>query len=145
MMKEFKKKATDIGLLWLRVMIGLAIASHGYGKIFGGQMDRFAEGVAAMGFPLPGFFAWSAGLSEFLGGSLIAIGLATRPSALFVFITMGVAVFIRHGADPFSRKELALAYWAMAGAVMLLGPGRWSLDALLCRRFHGEESGEVSQ
>lgn len=104
------------------------MAYHGYGKVFRGKMDRFAEGVAAMGFPLLGFFAWSAGLSEFLGGLLIVIGLGTRPSALFVFITMGVAAFIRHGADPFSRKELALAYWAMAGAVILWGPdaGRWT-------------------
>lgn len=86
-----------------------------------------------MGFPLPGLFAWAAALSEFLGGILVALGLATRPAAFFVFATMAVAAFIRHAPDPFRVKELALAYWTMAGTLILMGGGPWSLDALLCR------------
>jgi len=124
----------DVGLLWLRILMGLGIASHGWQKIFGGQMDRFAAGIAEMGFPLPGLFAWAAALSELLGGLLIVLGLGTRAAALFVFATMSIAAFIRHAPDPFSKKELALAYWTMAGLLILAGAGRFSLDALLKKR-----------
>lgn len=73
------------------------------------------------------------------GGLLIALGLATRPAAFLVLVTMGVAAFIRHAADPFRVKELALAYWTIAGALILTGGGPWSLDALLCRRRAGKQ------
>lgn len=119
---------TDIGLLWLRILMGAGIAYHGYGKIFGGRMDGFTQGVAELGFPFPEFFAWSAALSEFAGGICIALGLFTRPAALFVFITMSVAAFIRHADDPFQAKELALAFWTISGSLILLGSGLFSLD-----------------
>jgi putative oxidoreductase len=84
-----------------------------------------------MGFPAPKLFAWAASLSEFLGGICIALGLFTRPAALFVFTTMAVAIFIKHGQDPFKRKELAMAYWTISGALMGLGAGKFSLDHLI--------------
>lgn len=121
----------NAGLLWLRIFMGAGVAMHGYGKIFGGRIEMFTQGVADMGFPFPGVFAWAAALSEFVGGILIGMGLATRWAAFFVFATMSVAAFIRHSADPFSTKELALAYWTMAGALLLTGGGRLSLDYFL--------------
>ena len=130
---EMRAALQDFGLLWLRVLMGLGMANHGWGKVFGGHMDRFAEGVAALGFPLPGLFAWAAALSELAGGLLVAFGVVTRPAAAFIFFTMLVAAFVRHGADPFQKKELALAYLVMSGAVALLGAGRWSIDAWLYR------------
>lgn len=126
-----KENLLDIGILWLRLLTGAGIAYHGYGKVFGGHIDKFAEGIATMGFPAPELFAWAASLSEFLGGICIALGLFTRPAALFVFVTMFVAAFIKHGADPLKRKELALAYWTISGALMLIGPGKFSLDHLI--------------
>ncbi len=83
-----------------------------------------------MGFPTPVVFAWLAALSEFGGGILVAIGLATRAAALFVFATMSVAAFVAHADDPLRVKELALAYWTMAGAVALCGPGPYSVDGI---------------
>jgi putative oxidoreductase len=46
---------------------------------------------------------------------------------------MSVAAFIRHAADPFDVKELAFAYWVMAMAIVLIGPGLFSFDHLIHR------------
>lgn len=130
-MSEREKDWTDLGLLWLRILMGTGIATHGYGKIFGGHLAGFAEGVAKLGFPMPELSAWAAALSEFAGGILVALGLGTRVAAFFVFCTMGVAAFLHHRADPFSVKELALAYWTMSGALVLLGGGKFTLGSLI--------------
>lgn len=121
------------GWTLVRVVFGLTLAlGHGLSKVTG-DMSRFAEGVANLGFPFPLFFAWCASLAEFLGGLLVAVGLFTRPAAAFAGFTMLVALF-RHRADPFGRMELALLYLTVMVAVALVGAGPWSLDARLRRR-----------
>jgi putative oxidoreductase len=125
-------KLQSFGLLWLRVLMGTGIAYHGYGKLFGGHMDKFREGVVALGMPAE--MAWVAALSEFLGGILVALGLGTRFAAFFVFATMSVAAFLVHAQDPLLKKELALAYWTISGALIFLGAGSFSLDARLKRK-----------
>ncbi len=131
--KKTMSSAVSFGLLWLRVLAGLGIASHGWQKIAGGFMPKFIAGVAEMGFPMPELFAWAAALSELVGGALLMLGLGTRVAALSVFATMSVAAFIRHAHDPMQVKELALAYWAMSGALLFTGGGRYSLGALVRR------------
>ena len=123
--------SVDAGLAWLRILAGIGIATHGFGKIFGGHMGGFADGVAQMGFPFPAFCAWAAALSEFAGGICLAAGLGTRIAAFFIWVTMSVALFIRHAADPFSDKELAYLYWTIASALMVLGGGRFTLKQVL--------------
>ena len=127
----------SLGIAVLRILVGGAMANHGFGKIFGGRIEGFAEGVAQMGFPMPVVFAWAAALSELAGGLCLAAGLWTRPAAFFIFCTMSVALFIRHGADPFSVKELAYLYWSASLSLMLLGGGRYSVSQLISGRFRG--------
>ena len=129
-----EQKALNAGLLWLRVLIGVGMAHHGYGKVFGGHIPQFAEGVAAMRFPMPLVFAWAAALSEFAGGIFLALGLFTRVAAFFVFFTMGVAAFIHHSKDALQVKELALLYWAASGALILTGGGAWAAERLLKKK-----------
>ena len=118
----------NIGLTLLRVFAGASLAlAHGLGKI--PPSDRFIEGVGKLGFPLPGFFAWAAGLSEFAGGALLALGLLTRLSGFFIAFTMFVAAFGRHLYDPFGAKELALMYLVIGLLFMFKGANDWSLDA----------------
>jgi putative oxidoreductase len=117
----------NVGLTILRVFTGLSMAfAHGLGKV--PPSERFVEGTANMGFPLPEFFAWAAGLSEFGGGLFFALGLFTRPSAFLLCCTMFVAGFIRHAADPFGGKEKALLFLAISLAFLLIGAGKYGVD-----------------
>lgn len=117
----------NVGLVILRVYTGLSMAfAHGLGKL--PPSERFIEGTAKLGFPLPEFFAWAAGMSEFAGGLLLALGLFTRPSAFFLACTMFVAAFLQHAADPFGRKEKALLFLAIALAFVLIGAGKYAVD-----------------
>ena len=127
----------DAGLLWLRLLMGACIATHGYSKLFGGHFDEFRTGVAAMNLPgfSPEHWAMLAAWSEFAGGIFLMMGLATRVAAFLIFCTMTVAVFRVHWADPFDVKELGLAYWTMAAALALTGGGRFSIDAALLSHF----------
>lgn len=127
---QIKALPADLGLTILRLFAGLALAlGHGLDKMLPSQM--FIDMVSAMGFPAPTFFAWSAALSELVGGLLLAIGLFTRPASLFILTTMGVAAFMHHGADPFKDQELALIYGAVALVFLFSGGGRLSLDHFL--------------
>lgn len=133
-MNFLKDNGMHLGILWLRILMGAGMAYHGYGKVFGGFMDRLIGGVTDMGFPLPVFFAWAAALSEFLGGILVVIGFKTRIASFFIICTMAVAAFVVHAKDPFQVKELALAYLAVSVAIFLVGPGKYSWDGSLGRK-----------
>lgn len=123
----------NAGLTLLRIFAGVAMAlGHGLGKM--PPSERFVESTASLGFPLPGLFAWSAALAEFLGGAFLALGLFTRPASFFIIITMLVAVFGVHLNDPFGRKELALMYLFVALCFLLKGANDWSIDAFLRRK-----------
>ena len=122
--------ARDLGLALVRLGFGLSLAlAHGLGKLM--NSSQFVSGLAQGGFPLPSLLGWAAIAGEFAGGLLLAIGLFTRPAAALVMATLGVAAFHVHAADPFQKKELALAYVVISLAVLIAGPGRYSLDAWL--------------
>lgn len=120
----------ELSLTALRVFAGLAMAfGHGWGKLPPPQM--LVDGVGAMGFPQPEIFAWLAALSEFGGGLLLAVGLATRPAALAVAVTMAVAAFGVHAADPFAKKEMALLFFFISLVFVFRGSGRISFDRFI--------------
>lgn len=126
-------RTADIGLLILRVFAGLALAfGHGMGKM--PPSERFVERVSAMGFPGGELFAWLAALAEVVGGFLIALGLLTRPVAVFVACHMAIVAAVAHANDPFSGKEKALLFLAIFISFAFTGAGRNSLDALVFGR-----------
>lgn len=125
--------SNEVTITVLRVVVGLLMASlHGIGKV--PPSERFIGGVEGMGFPMPVVFAWLAGLTELVGGVLLAIGLFTRPSAFLLLITMLVAAFGKHMADPLDVKELALMYAAVSLIFVTKGAGRISIDHFLGRK-----------
>src|SRR5690606_10542741 len=118
--------AGDLGFLVLRLFAGLVMAfAHGLGKI--PPAPGFIGAVSGLGFPMPELFAWAAGLSEFLGGILIALGLLTGSSALFLGFTMLVAAFGAHGTNTFNIKKLSLFYLTVYFFFILYNNNKFSL------------------
>ena len=113
-----------------RVVVGILMAVlHGSSKF--PPSEQLIGGVGALGFPSPALFAWLATIAELLGGIFLAIGFLTRPAAFMIFITMTVAVFGRHAADPLNVKELAILYLVCSLVFLARGAGRWSIDRLI--------------
>lgn len=125
--------STGLGLLVLRLFAGLAMAfAHGLGKL--PPSEGFVETTANLGFPFPALFAWMAGLSEFVGGLLVALGLLTRPASFFLVVTMAVAAFGQHGGDPFGQMEMSLLYGSVFLCTLVAGSGRYGIDRFLAPR-----------
>lgn len=123
----------EFGLFLARLFVGLSMAfAHGLGKMQ--DPSGIIGGVTKMGLPMPELLGWAAAISEFVFALLLAIGLATRPAALMLAITMSVAAFVAHGADPYGKKEMALLYLAFSLVYFFFGGGRWSLDAMIVKR-----------
>jgi putative oxidoreductase len=126
-----------IGLLVLRVTLGLVLAAHGAQKLFGWfgglGLHGTGRGLAALGFHPGRRHAFVAGLVELTGGFLLALGLAT-PLAATTFVSVmfvaAVGVHMRNGffiTDNGYEYNLVLAVSALSLA--FTGPGSLSLDA----------------
>lgn len=98
----------DLALLILRLS-GLYLAvGHGWLKfssLVSGNGAWVVDFVARLGLPAPALFAWALGITEFVGGLCIALGLGTRLFAVMAAFAMFVAAFVRH------RAVLHLAAW----------------------------------
>lgn len=121
-----KKLKSDIGLAVLRILPSAFLLSHGIPKLqklLNGDFE-FADpiGIGAT----PSLFL--AVIGEVICPILVIIGYKTRWATLPILILMAVAAFIVHGSDPFGIKELALLYLVCFAVIMLLGPGRYSID-----------------
>ncbi|HIF91742.1 MAG: DoxX family protein [Myxococcales bacterium] len=130
----------DLALLVGRIAIGLCFVVHALGKlgiVGSGTMDGFATWLGELGVPMPALQARLAMASELLGGSLLVLGLATRPAALVLIITMAVAGIVGHrGAGYLITNEPPGAEYTLNLAVvcfmfLLMGPGAISLDAAI--------------
>lgn len=126
----------------LRGAAGLLLVPHGAQKLFGwfGGYGLDATGnFFATKLGLPAGLALLAGLIEFAGGILLALGLFTRPVAALVTGLMSVAVFQVHWAAGFFWTAGGIEYPLLWGLVALSfvfsGGGRYSVDALLGREI----------
>jgi putative oxidoreductase len=129
----------DIGLLLIRLAIGLTFAAHGAQKAFGwwgGPGPRGWHGaMERMGFQPAPLFAWTSILIELVGGILVAVGFLT-PFAAAALVAQSIVIIAQaHWSKGFFNAhggyEFPLALGLTALAVVLLAAGRLSLDAAL--------------
>lgn len=116
----------DLVLAFLRIAPSLLLLTHGIPKL-----QNLIKGNIEFGDPLglgaaPSLFLVV--IAEALCPILMIIGFKTRWAAVPSAIVMGVAVFVVHGADPIGTKEKALLFLIFFILIILLGPGKYSLD-----------------
>lgn len=128
----------NLGLLILRLAVGLTIAAHGLQKLVpwsgGPGFTKMAQGLQKQGFKPAWFWASLAVLGELGGGLSVASGFLTPVGAAGIFGAMVIAVFKSHWKNGFWLNkhgyEYALLLLLTSLSIGLAGPGSYSLDAL---------------
>jgi putative oxidoreductase len=130
----------DTALFILRIVVGLYVAAHGAQKLFGwfsGPGLKGTEGFLGgmLGFRPARLWAFSVGLAEFGGGTLLALGLLAPLGSIGVASAMVTATLVVHWAKgPWGTEggfEQTLTNLAVAVAVAIAGVGRYSVDSWL--------------
>lgn len=129
----------SIGLLIIRVVLGLTFMGHGAQKLFGwfdgGGLKGTATFFDSIGVKPGRAMALLAGLAEFGGGLLFVLGLLTPIASVLIMGTMFMAIIKVHLPNGFWSSnggiEYNLVVMASAACLGLVGPGLISLDALI--------------
>ena len=128
-------------LLAIRLYWGWQFAQDGWGKLT--HLDHVTQFFASLNLPMPGMTALIVALVELAGGTLFALGIATRLVSLILFVNMTMAYlsvpddrtnFFHiiskpddfYGASPYT-------YWFAALLIFVFGPGMFALDWVLGR------------
>lgn len=124
----------DFTSLILRLAAGsFMIYGHGaakFSKFFSDEAIEFIDPFGISATATLGLVIFA----EVICSALIILGLMTRYALIPLMLTMLYAIFVVHGEDPFQNKEIALLYFVIFIALMLLGPGKYSLDRMIKKR-----------
>lgn len=126
-------RAKDLGLLVLRVGIGLIFICHGYQKLFGGPEKWLWLGgnMVHVGITFtPTFWGFMAALSECIGGGMLVLGFGTRIAAFFMADVMIVALMMHFNqGDSFSVFSHPLSLLVVFISLLISGAGAYSIDS----------------
>ena len=125
-----------VGPLFARITLGVIFASSGLGKLQ--HLDKVIGFFTDLGIPAPQIQAPFVAGVELVGGILLIVGLASRISALLLSSTMVVAIATAKRADIHGFTDfIGLDEWVylvMLGWLVLAGPGRFAIDAILVKK-----------
>lgn len=130
---SFNVNTLHFWLLILRVAVAGFMLTHGLpklSKLMAGGEIQFADPFGLGQGASLGLTAFAEAICSFL----IILGLATRLATIPLIIAMSVAAFIAHADDPFAKKEMALLYLLIFITLAILGPGKYSVDALISKQ-----------
>ena len=132
--------AADLGLLLIRVMVGVVGLVHGSQKLFGvlggPGIKGFTGFLETLKVPAPTVSAWAAALAEFVGGALIALGIFPRLAAIPFAVVMFTAFATAHKGRFIGEGngELPFTLGVVLVGLILTGPGRLTLQRLVKRK-----------
>ena len=128
-----QSKNVDFILLLLRITIAALMLTHGLPKmekLLSGDPVQFASVFGLSPEVSIGLTVFS----EVFCSILIFVGFGTRFAVIPLIITMVVAAFVIHAADPFAKQEMAIIYLIVYVVLLIGGSGRYSLDSLISSR-----------
>ncbi|WP_425590679.1 DoxX family protein [Guptibacillus hwajinpoensis] len=137
------KTYPHLGLLTIRLVVGMLFFAHGYLK--------FSEGIAnTVAFfetiGISGFLAYVVAVIELAGGVLMILGIGTRLiSVLFSMILIGALLTVKRSTGMLGGYELDIAILAMSLSLFLSGGGPYSLSTYLVKKgwsFHNDQKAE---
>jgi len=129
----------NIGLLIIRLVVGLLFVGHGAQKLFGWFGGYGLKGTGgwfeSIGMKPGVTMALIAGLAEFFGGLMFALGLLTPLAGILIAGTMAMAIVKVHAQNGLwstsNGYEYNMTLIAVALGIALIGPGQYALDAFL--------------
>ncbi|MFD0050388.1 DoxX family protein [Actinomycetes bacterium NPDC127524] len=129
----------SLGLLLIRLVIGLSFIGHGAQKLFGWFGGHGLKGTGgwfdSIGMKPGVTMALFAGLAEFAGGLFFAAGFLTPLAGILIALTMVIAIVKVHGTNGYwstqNGYEYNLSILVTAIAVAISGAGAYSIDALI--------------
>ena len=135
------RPTTDLGLLLLRLPIGVLFAFGGKMKIFTMGVGKFVEEATKfvpsyLPPPVGKAYLYAVPFAELLVGICLMLGVFTRfISLITALMLLSFMMAVTGWKDPQGGPfNASVAYFCVALALMFLGPGRISVDAVLPRR-----------
>ncbi len=131
---SYSKTSHHLATLALRLSLGLVmVIGHGWTKVthFSDMQDRFVD-FMSLG---PQISLILAIIGEFVCSLLLILGLFTRIAAILLIINMLVAISVAHNWAIIEEAQLPFIFLAGYFSLLLLGPGKLSLDGLMNRKM----------
>ena len=126
-------KFLSLGLLILRVLVGITMLTHGLAKL-----TSFSELSAT--FPDPIGLGSTLSLILIIGAEVgcslfVIVGAFTRLATIPLVFSMLVVIFVVHANDPFQMRELPFLYLSIYILLFFTGAGKISLDSIISKKI----------